>query len=90
MEPASFFSVPDIVWSRVEGRLGGRGKDPLAAGEELARKRRAQMGGGERRRQVVGERETRTPGRKSSTLFIRSRFGLEGSRGPNKDKQDYG
>lgn len=31
------------------------------------------MGGGEERQQVIAEREARTTGAKSSTLFIRSR-----------------
>lgn len=40
VEPASFFSMSDMVRPGVEDRLGGRGKDPLAAVGELTRKRR--------------------------------------------------
>lgn len=58
-------------------KLGGRGKDPLTACGELVKGEKIVGREEERRRKVVRERETRTSGQKSSTLFIRERFGRE-------------
>lgn len=47
VEPASFFSMFDMVRAGTEDRLGGRGDGPLTAYGELARERRDSVGGGE-------------------------------------------
>lgn len=86
MEPASFFSMSDMVGPSVEDRLGEGGR-PFDSRWKAGKEEKELRWEGVREVTGSGRREGSQNNRaKSSTLFIRSLFGRAESRKPNKSK----